>query len=266
MAGKLKSLFYKLILISIVALLGALTVMGSAAVSSVALDQEARCGLSEHTHNEECYLSDVLVCQQKAHVHSQNCYLVLLEDNDINWQLQTMENTDEKSLEGVLDSAMGQALVLNDGLSEESPPLELTQQDISSLNQTIEENHIEPSVVLNENLQAGMVLNYIPPVYDNALFAIGDKPTTARRGANFYILLDGNITLIGTATLGNANFDYYSYSNTVRKYTDVVTTGLTTSGINKTYFFLFNMDGAVSNVLLESDDVPVRGDLNVNIA
>ena len=248
MAGKLKSLFYKLILISIVALLGALTVMGSAAVSSVALDQEARCGLSEHTHNRECYISDVLICQQKAHVHSQNCYLVLLEDNDINWLLQTMENTDEKSLEGVLDSAMGQALVLNDGLSEETPPLELTQQDISSLNQTIAENHIEPSVVLNENLQAGMVLNYIPPVYDNALFAIGDKPTTARRGANFYILLDGNITLIGTATLSNANFDYYSYNNTVKKYTDVVTTGLTTSGINTTYFFLFNMDGAVSKV------------------
>lgn len=246
MAGKLKSLFYKLILIVIVALLGVLTVMGSTAVTSLALDQEVRCGLAEHTHVEQCYIGGVLICEQKAHLHSQNCYLVLLQDNDINWLLQTMDEAGQNSLESVIDSAMGQALTLNDNFAGTPPPLELTQQDISSLNQTIEDNHIEPSVVLNENLQAGAVLNYVPTVYDSVLLNIGDTPNTGRRGANFYILLDGKVTLVGTGTLSSANFVYYSYTNTVKEYTDVVTTGLTTSGISNTYRFYYNTNGRVS--------------------
>ena len=235
MAVKWKSLFYKLILAVIVALLCVLTVMGSMAVTSVSLEQEVRCGLPEHSHGQECYIGGVLICDQKAHLHSQNCYLVLLEDNDINWLLQTMDESGQTSLEGVIDSAMVQALTLNDDFAGTAPPLELTQQDISSLNQTIEDNHIEPSVVLNENLQAGAVLNYMPTVYDNVLLSIGDTPNTGRRGANFYILLDGKVTLVGTGTLSSANFVYYSYANTVKEYTDVVTTGLTTSGISSTY-------------------------------
>lgn len=247
MAAKAKRLFYNLILIGIVTLLAVLTAMGGAAVSSVALDQDARCGLTEHTHTDVCYLSDVLICQQKAHVHSQNCYLVLLEDNDVNWLLKTMEETDDKSLEGVIDSAMGQALVLNDSFDGEASSVELSQQDISSLNQTIADNQIEPAVVLNENLQTGAVLNYVPVTYDSAaVLSVGDSPVTSTRAVNFYILLDGEITLIGSGNLENANQDYYTYSDTVKEYTDVVTTGLTTSNINSTYYFRYNTTGSVS--------------------
>jgi hypothetical protein len=247
MRARLKSLFYKLILIGTIVLLTVLTVMGSTAVSSVALDQNARCGLAEHSHTEQCYIGDVLTCKQKAHVHSQNCYLVLLEDNDVNWLLQTMDDTEDKSLEGVIDSAMGQALTLNDSFTGETPPLELSQQDISSLNQTIEDNRIEPAVVLNENLQAGTTLSYTPQVYASAPLAVGDTPSTSTRAVNFYILLDGKITFIGSGALTNSTTDYYSYSNTVKEYTDVVTTGLTTGNINSTYYFRYNTDGDVSD-------------------
>ena len=129
MAVKLKSLFYKLILVIVVALLCVLTVMGSMAVTSVALDQEVRCGLPEHSHGQDCYIGGVLICEHKAHLHSQNCYLVLLQDNDINWLLQTMDASGQTSLEGVIDSAMVQALTLNDSFAGTPPPLELTQQE-----------------------------------------------------------------------------------------------------------------------------------------
>lgn len=246
MAGKIKRLFYKLILASVFLLLLTMTATGLMAKDSIALEQQVRCGLQEHTHTPDCYLDGVLLCKQKVHIHSENCYLVLLQDNDVNWLLETMEETPDKSLDGVIDSAMGQALVLNDSFAEETPPLELTQQDISSLNQTIEDNQIEPAVVLNENLQAGTSLNYAPMAYAATPLAVGDSPSTSNRSVNFYIQLDGKITFIGSGNLSNASPDYYTYSDTVKEYTDVVVTGLTTSNINSTYYFRYNTNGSVS--------------------
>ena len=241
MAAKMKRLFYKLILTGVFALLAVLTVIGSTGMTSLALDQQVRCGLPEHTHTDACYLDGVLLCKQKAHTHSNNCYLVLLEDNDINWLVQTIADSDPKSLEGVLDSAMGQALILNSSLSDDTPPLSLTSQDISALNDTIAENGIEPAVVLNENLQADTYLSYTP-----SALAVGDGPTTSTRAVNFYILLDGEITLIGSDTLTNSSPDYLSYADTVAIYKDVTVTALTTSNINSTYYFRYNTNGSVS--------------------
>jgi hypothetical protein len=70
----------------------------------------------EHTHTQECYINDVLLCRQKAHIHSEDCYLLHLEDNDINWLLMTVDKSEGKSLESVLDSALAQTLVLNENL------------------------------------------------------------------------------------------------------------------------------------------------------
>lgn len=248
MAKKAKRLFYKLIFAGILTLLAAMTVIGGTGMSSLALDQQVRCGLPEHSHTGSCYLDEVLVCKLKAHTHSGNCYLVLLEDNDINWLLQTMSDTQDKSLEGVLDSAMGQALTLNDDFTDSTAPLSLTAQDITSLNNTIQENEIEPSVVLNENLLVDTVLDYTPSTFDSSIstLAVGDSPSTSTRTVNFYILLDGKITLVDSANLSNANPDYYSYSNTVSLYGRLVETGLSTSTIGSTYFFRYNTDGAVS--------------------
>ncbi len=243
MAKIIKRLFYKLILIAVLVLLTVMTAAGITAETAVALDQQVRCDLLEHTHTAECYMGDILLCRQKAHTHSENCYLVLLQDNDVNWLLQTIGESDEKSLEGVLDSTLGQALTLNEDLTD-APPLILSSSDISSLNNTIEDNEIEPAVVLNENLRADTYLNYAPSV---DTFAVGDTADTTNRAVNFYIMLDGRITLIGSGSLENSNLDYYTYSNTVKKYTDVVITGLTTGNINSTYYFRYNTDRDVSS-------------------
>jgi len=244
MAAKIKRLFYKLILVGAFLLLTVLTVVGFTMGNTVALDQQVRCGLPEHTHTEDCYLDGVLLCKLKGHTHSSNCYLVLLEDNDINWLLQTMSSNGNMSLEGVLDSAMGQALVLNDSFTDSTPPLSLSAQDISSLNNTIADNGIEPAVVLNENLQADAYLNYSPGI---STLAVGDSANTENRAVNFYILLDGKITLVGSDSLTNSNPDYYSYANTVRIYTDTVITGLAANNINSTYFFRYNTNGNIAN-------------------
>lgn len=243
MAAKVKRLFYKLILAGVLLLLIVLTAAGLTAGNAVALDQQVRCGLQEHTHTAECYLDGVLLCKQKAHNHTENCYMVLLQDNDVNWLLQTIGESDDKSLEGVLDSALGQALTLNEDLAGAPPPLALTGQDISSLNDTISDNEIEPAVVLNENLRADDYLNYSPGV---STLAVGDSAVTGTRAVNFYILLDGKITLVGSDTLTNSSPDYYSYNNIVKVYTDAVRTNLKTSNINSTYFFRYNTNGQVA--------------------
>lgn len=243
MAVRIKRLFYKLILTAVFVLLAVLTVAGNTGLTALSLDQQVRCGLPEHIHTEACYLDGVLLCKQKAHTHTENCYLVLLQDNDINWLLQTIDDTGQKSLEGVLDSAMGQALVLNDAFTDSSPPLTLTGQDISSLNDTITDNQIEPSVVLNENLMADSTLNYTPSV-----LAVGDSPSTSTRAVNFYILLDGKITLIGSNTLTNSNPDYIPYADVVNEYRDAVVTDLTTGNINSTYYFRYNTNGNISAI------------------
>lgn len=243
MAVSIKRLFYNFILTVGLCLLTFSAFIGLSAKQSVALEQKARCGFQEHTHTEACYLDGVLLCKEKAHNHSENCYMVLLKDNNVNWLLKIIDESGQKSLEGVLDSTLGQALVLNDDLNEE-PPLVLSSEDISSLNETVSENGIEPAVVFNENLRAGTSLTYSPGV---STLALGDSANTANRAVNFYILLDGRITLVGSGSLTNSNPDYYSFANTVQEYTDQVVTSLNTGNINSTYFFRYNTTADTSS-------------------
>ena len=67
--------------------------------TALAMEQEARCGLEEHVHAEDCYLDNLIICHQKAHTHSNNCYLLLLEDNDINMLLTAVSKTEDKNLQ-----------------------------------------------------------------------------------------------------------------------------------------------------------------------
>ncbi|MBQ6706152.1 MAG: Cna B-type domain-containing protein [Clostridia bacterium] len=237
-----KRLFYKLILTALFLTLTWVTVLGIAVEDTLSMEQQVRCGFTEHTHTDKCYLNGLLLCKQKAHTHSENCYLVLLQDNDINRLLHTVEHSADKSLEGVLNSAMGQALVLNEELAQEPTPLVLSSQDIGTLNDTIEDNGIQPAVVLNENLGADNYLTYSP---DLSPLAVGDQADSSNRAVNFYVMLDGKITLIGSDVLENANPDYYSYANTVAMYTDQLETSLTTNNINSTYYFRYNRNGSV---------------------
>ena len=38
----------------------------SSVTEVLALEQQHRCGMTEHLHTESCYINDVLVCRQKA--------------------------------------------------------------------------------------------------------------------------------------------------------------------------------------------------------
>lgn len=243
-----KKLFYNLILVCVLLLLAVATVFSSKSLDSLALEQDNRCGLQEHRHEKACYAGDVLVCTQKAHTHSNNCYLVLLEDNDINGLLHLIGSTQGRSLENVIDSALVQAIALNSEFAQAPPPIALTARDITSLNTIIEENEIQPAVVLNENLEDGSTLLYTPEWtetqgYGATTYAVGDSPTTGTRKINFYIQLDGEITFVNSGTLTSANPEYYSYANTVKAYTDAVITNLSTTTINSSHFFRYNTSG-----------------------
>lgn len=156
-------LFYNLIAVFVLLVMLGLSTLGTPTLSSVALEQNARCGQQEHIHRDACYIGDILRCEIKAHTHSENCYLVRLSDNDINWLLQTMDESEDKSLEGVIDSAMVQALMLNDDLTaEDFQPVRLQSEDVTQLNRVIEENQIDPPVVLNEELNDTSLV-YAPP-------------------------------------------------------------------------------------------------------
>ena len=242
---KTQGLFYKFILLAVLTAVSALSLSDSR-LTSVALEQEPSCNLEEHIHSESCYLGDVLLCRQKAHVHGENCYLLLLSNNDINWLLQTVAETKERTLSGVVDSAMGQALTLNDNFANTSPPVTLSSSDISSLNTTIEENNIVPSVTLNENLSNGTMLAYTPDNGGVSTLAVGDSPSTGTRAINFYMMLDGRITLVSSGTLTN---NRYSYADTVAAYKNDTVTGLTTSnlGSNRTYRIRYNTTGRITS-------------------
>lgn len=197
------SRFYNLILGLVLVLVLMLSVLGGS-LSSLALEQEVRCGMEEHLHTETCYLEEVLVCGQKAHTHGENCYLVLLEKNDINWLLQIMNGMEGKSLEGVIDSALVQALTLNQNLYTNPPAsVNLNADSILALNNTIQENNIQPAVVLNENLRGVSTYAAVPTNI------VDGSASTASNGVNFYVNFvdeDGEAswTYIGQATYDNA--------------------------------------------------------------
>ena len=80
-------------------------------LSALALEQEVRCGITEHVHTEDCYLDDILICREKAHTHSENCYLVLLEDNDINTLLTQVDESADKNLETMIAQVVNDAIL-----------------------------------------------------------------------------------------------------------------------------------------------------------
>lgn len=144
--------------------------------SVVALEQDARCGLVEHIHRDECYINNVLICGEKAHTHGGNCYLLRLEDNDINRILSEIEADEEKSLEHVITNVVYKASYLelvNEGVLPAPTPtptptptpliellpegssletLTATNASVAALNDSIEENNITPALYLNERL------------------------------------------------------------------------------------------------------------------
>lgn len=197
---------------------------------SIALDQEIRCGIQEHTHMDFCYDGDFLVCERTAHAHDGNCYIVLLQENNIDQVLGLMKEKGTNSLEYVIKNVMSDALVRNrnmlsmtivDGKMQElvvhddTEDDSLTQEKVVQMNQKISEKKETSNLVLNEKLnnetdekqfvvdnseivESGEVDQV---VHENTtVAAVGDTPNKSNTRANFYIHLDGKWTCIGTLT------------------------------------------------------------------
>ena len=167
----------------VVFLLLSLLSLRSNMVSAVALEQSARCGMQEHTHNSACYTGSRLTCLQPQHTHTENCYLVLLRDNDINSLLAQVDASSGNNLETVISDTVDtaaqlsgtitplsqqndnvhdvQVVLLNNTTTQAEPPEpeeEPSQLNVSALNEAIAENNVEPGLVLNENLYKASTL------------------------------------------------------------------------------------------------------------
>lgn len=257
----------------VVFLLLSLLSLRSNMVSAVALEQSARCGIAEHTHNSACYTGGRLTCLRTQHTHTENCYLVLLRDNDINNLLARVDADTSNNLEtviahtvataarlradassstGTVDSDSGvQAVLLNNATAqtEASEPVETpdasssdtpAQLNVSALNESIEENNIEPGLVLNENLYKASTLAAGPgdltlPTDTTTLLAagsdsgistlsVGDSASTGNNNANFYVYLDNRWTCFGKLTFTTSGYS--------RRYTARLTTGNVVNLIN----------------------------------
>jgi len=108
---------------AVVFLLLSLLSLRSNMVSAVALEQSARCGMREHTHNLTCYTDNQLTCIQPQHTHTENCYLVLLRDNDINTLLAQVDADASNNLETVITRTVNIAARLS---ADASSPVEQT--------------------------------------------------------------------------------------------------------------------------------------------
>ena len=207
---------------------------------SVALEQEIRCGIEAHIHEDSCYDGDFLVCEKKAHSHEGNCYIVLLDENDINGVLSLLDAENEYSLEYVIDEVVDSALLFNGNINAEGQTsladaehIVFSQNIISELNDTITNKEDLPDIILNENIfNVGNVnivtaengkQEEVPDVNNGivvgsgndrvAAAAVGDQASTANNKANFYVYLDGKWQCIGTLNYtrtknGNRYYDY----------------------------------------------------------
>lgn len=203
--------------LGVLLLLSVLRAFGSV-TEALALEQQPRCGMTEHLHTESCYINDVLVCRQKAHTHSDSCYPLLLADNDINQLLTQIASTRDRSLESLLRSGNVRGiLVLNKDLRVQATQEGSTDADY-------------------------------PWIGGVGLLAVNDTPSTATNAINFYIRLDGNITCIGSKTLTTSrNTRQISKTNVVSAYTSVVETSLTTNNLQSSYYLRYNTNGSTTS-------------------
>ena len=174
---------------------------------TVALEQEIRCGIEEHTHSDNCYKGDFLICDKPAHTHDGNCYIVLLKENDINNILTLLGNSESHSLENVITDTMSSALTFNANLnsadSGSSEIVPLSQDRVAEFNDTISNEDELPDIVLNENINTVSTLavgDTEEEQQTNATttFNIQADPNTSNYNANFYLYLDGKWTCIGS--------------------------------------------------------------------
>jgi len=175
---------------------------------SVALEQEVRCGIAEHTHHDGCYNGDFLTCKQPAHTHDGNCYIVLLKENDINHILTMLGESESHSLENVITDTMSSALTFNANLNaadaDQNEAAPLSPDRVAAFNSTIADQDELPDIVLNENINTMSTLavgddtEETPSAGTVTPLNIQAEPDTSNYHANFYVYLDGTWTCLGS--------------------------------------------------------------------
>lgn len=195
---------------------------------AVALEQEIRCGIDEHTHTDSCYSGDFLVCEKPAHTHDGNCYIILLKDNNINGILTLLGKSETRSLEYVITDTMSSALTFNTNLNTsqvtDADTLTLSQDTVVALNTTISDEETLPDIVLNEKINTVSTLALDNPANNDtnstqnsaSTYSVGDSPVTANYNANFYVYLDGKWTCIGTLPFTTTSNGYNRYNGTIQ--------------------------------------------------
>ena len=191
---------------ALICLLSAWLIFSLCLTPSVSLEQELRCGISPHTHSDECYQGEILSCTTPAHAHDGNCYILLLQDNNINRLLTLMEQNKNCSLESLIGNVVTDALTLNENLNtlQEEP---LSATGLAALNETIRKEEALPDLTLNENLTTTPLPPSAPPeeIPEDStdapiVMAVGQGASSANYSVNVYIYLDGAWTCIGTLT------------------------------------------------------------------
>lgn len=208
-----------------------------AVTPSIALEQEIRCGIEEHIHDDSCYEGDFLVCEEPAHSHEGNCYIVLLDENDINGVLSLLDSENEYSLEHVIDDVVDSALLFNGNINSfeqtslaDADHIIFSPNIISELNATITNEDDLPDIILNENIfnsgnkkigseeeseperNSGFQHEIISGGDDLIdVAAVGDSANTGRNKANFYVYLDNKWQCIGNLTFTSERSGSYYY-------------------------------------------------------
>lgn len=121
-------------------------------VQAIALEQQARCGIEEHSHSDSCWNGSSLVCTTPVHSHTENCYLVLLKDNNINDLLVQVEAQPDNSLESLITQTVDNALLYNNNLTSPMAQEQTEPVDVAAINETTQTYDVQPRVTLNENL------------------------------------------------------------------------------------------------------------------
>ena len=211
---------------------------------AVALEQEIRCGIEEHTHNDSCYNGDFLICDKPAHSHDGNCYIILLNENDINSILTLLGNSVSHSLENVIVDTMSSALTFNTNLNSAEPNsnevILLSQDTVAEFNNTISNEDELPDIVLNENINTVSTLAFgvdsaeKPQNNTTATFNIQAAPDTSNYSANFYVYLDGKWTCIGALDVTEVKITSSRSYSTIPT-ADILNLVNTTFGTNFTY-------------------------------
>jgi len=212
--------------------------------STIALDQELRCGIEEHIHTDDCYDGDFQVCKKTAHSHNGNCYIVLLNENNINEIITLLSIGETRSLEHMITDTMTSALNFNANLNTSQAnginTLTLSQDTVAALNTTISDVETIPDIILNENINTANKASTESSINSDegstntpSVLNLNDDPVVANYNANFYIYLDKKWTCIGSLPFGTTR-NGTRYNSTIPT-SDVLNLVNDTLGTNYTY-------------------------------